>query len=83
MHAHISYDLTAVHLFKCILNLGPRAVNMLRAQPFLNPSLSLHPCTASSLQHWISCSCNFHMHWDNIQLLAQRISYPIPSGKCG
>jgi len=29
--------------------------------------MPLHPCTISSLQHWISCSCLFHMHWVNIQ----------------
>jgi len=27
-------------LFKCILNLGPRAVNMLRALRYLNPALA-------------------------------------------
>jgi len=33
----------------------------------------LHPCTVSSLQHWISCSCHVCMHWVSIQLPAQRI----------
>jgi len=29
MDAHIICDLTFVHLFKCVFNLGPRAVHML------------------------------------------------------
>jgi len=36
MDAHIFCDLTVVHLFKCIFNLGPRAVYMLRALRHLN-----------------------------------------------
>jgi len=39
MDAHRIYDLTVVHLFKCIFNLGPRAVDMLRALRYLNPVL--------------------------------------------
>ena len=39
MDAHRIYDLTVVHLFKCIFNLGPRAVDMLRALRYLNPAL--------------------------------------------
>jgi len=30
MDAHRIYDLAVVHLFRCILNLGPRAVHMLQ-----------------------------------------------------
>jgi len=30
--------------------------------------------SASSLQHWMSCSCHFHMCWVNIQLPAQFLS---------
>jgi len=36
MLAHRVYDLTVVHLFKRILNLGPRAVKMLRDPRYLN-----------------------------------------------
>jgi len=32
-------DLKVVHLFKCIFNLGSRAVNMLRVPRYLNPVL--------------------------------------------
>jgi len=31
MDAHRIYYFKVVHMFKCILNIGPRAVNMLRA----------------------------------------------------
>jgi len=41
MDAHRFYDLTVVHLSKCILNLGPRVVKMLLAPCYLNPALSL------------------------------------------
>jgi len=34
MDAHRIYDLTVVHLFKCILNLGSRAVNMPLLPPY-------------------------------------------------
>ena len=27
------------------------------------------PCTTSSLQQWISCSCHFHMQWLNMHAL--------------
>jgi len=39
MDAQRIYYLTAVHLFKCSLNLGPRAVNMLQASRYLSPAL--------------------------------------------
>jgi len=48
MDAHRIYDLTVVHLFKCIFNLGPRAVNMLRAPRYLNPALSPSSFTYNS-----------------------------------
>jgi len=41
MHAHKIYDLTVVHLFKCIFKLGPRSVNMLQAPRYLNPALAV------------------------------------------
>jgi len=31
MDAHIIYDLTVAHLFKCNINLGPRDINTLQA----------------------------------------------------
>jgi len=40
MDGHIIYYLTVVHLFKCIFNLGARAVHMLLAPRHLNPALS-------------------------------------------
>jgi len=46
MHAHKIYDLTVVHLFKCIFKLGPRAVNMLQVLGYLNPALG-----ESHIQH--------------------------------
>jgi len=39
MGAHIIYNLTVVHLFKCTFNLGPCAVYMLRDRRHLNPEL--------------------------------------------
>jgi len=39
MDAHIFCDLTVVRLFKCIFNLGPRAVYMVRAPRHVNPAL--------------------------------------------
>jgi len=39
MDAHIFCDVIVVHLFKCIFNLGPRAVFMLQVPPRLNPAL--------------------------------------------
>jgi len=36
MDTHRIYDLTYVHLFKCIFNLGPRAINMLQSPRCLN-----------------------------------------------
>jgi len=39
MDAHRIYDFTVVHMFKCLLNLGPRAVNMLQAPRHLNLAL--------------------------------------------
>ena len=39
MNAHIICDLTVVHFFKCIFNLGPRAVDMLRTPRYHNPAL--------------------------------------------
>jgi len=39
MGTHKIYDLTVVHLFKCIFDLGPRAVNMLQAPRYLNQEL--------------------------------------------
>jgi len=41
MDAHRIYDLTVVHLFKCIFYLWPRAVNTLQALRHLNPALVL------------------------------------------
>jgi len=41
MDTHRIYDLTVVHLFKCIFDLGPRAINMLQAPRYLNPELLL------------------------------------------
>jgi len=38
--AYGNYDLTVVHLFKCVFNLGPRAVNILQALRYLNPALT-------------------------------------------
>jgi len=38
--AHIICDLTVVHLFKCIFNLGSRAVITLRAPGYLNQALT-------------------------------------------
>jgi len=35
------YDLTVVHLFKCIITLGPPAVNMPQAPRSLNPARSI------------------------------------------
>jgi len=29
--------------------------------------MPLHPCTAISLWHWISCWCHFNKHWVNIR----------------
>ena len=40
MDTHRIYDLTVVHLFKCIFNLGPRALHMLQAPRHLNPALN-------------------------------------------
>jgi len=37
---YIIYDLIVVHLFKCIFNLGPSAVYILRAPHHLNPALT-------------------------------------------
>jgi len=45
MDVHKIYDLTVVHLFMCILNLRPRAVNMLRAPRYLNPALLIRQRT--------------------------------------
>ena len=39
MDAHRIYDLTVVHLFKCIFDIGPRTVNMLQAR-------------ATFIRHW-------------------------------
>jgi len=41
MNAHRICDLTVDDLFMCIFNLGPHAVNMLRAPRYLNPALLL------------------------------------------
>jgi len=41
MDVHRICDLTVVHLFKCIFNLGPRADRMLRAPRYLNPALGV------------------------------------------
>ena len=40
MDAHIIYDLTVAHLFKCNINLGPRDINTLQAPRCLNPALA-------------------------------------------
>jgi len=39
MDTHKIYDLTVVHLFSCIFNLRPRAVNMLQSPRYLYPAL--------------------------------------------
>jgi len=39
MDAHRIYDLTVVHLCKCIFNLGPRGLNMLQAPRYFNPAV--------------------------------------------
>jgi len=39
MDVHRICDLTVLHLFKCIFNVGPLAVIMLRAPRYLNPAL--------------------------------------------
>jgi len=39
MDAYRIYDLTVVHLVKCIFKFGSRAVNMLQAPCYLNPAL--------------------------------------------
>jgi len=41
MDAHRIYDLTVVHLFKCIFDLGPRALNMQKAPRYRNAVLHL------------------------------------------
>jgi len=41
MDAHRIYDLTVVHLFKCIFDLRPRAINMLNAPRYRNAVLLL------------------------------------------
>jgi len=43
MDAQRIYDLTVVHLFKCILNSRPRAVDMLQASRYLNSALTISP----------------------------------------
>jgi len=48
MNVHRICDLTAVHLYMCIFNLGSRAVNMLRARRYLNPALALATLSHSS-----------------------------------
>jgi len=40
MDAHKIYDLTVVHLFKCICIVGPRVVIMLQAPRYHNPALT-------------------------------------------
>jgi len=49
MNAHIIYDLTVVHLFKCIFNFGPSDVYMLQVPRHLNPATvnytSFNPAT--------------------------------------
>ena len=47
---HRICDITVVHLFKCIFNLGPRAVIMLRAPRNLNPALIELSLLARKLQ---------------------------------
>jgi len=54
MDAHRIYDLTVIHFFKCIFNLGPRAINMLRAPRYLNPAL-LRPTAYKSGSHELTC----------------------------
>jgi len=51
--------------------------------------VSRHPCKISTSEHWIFCSCQFHMHSVKIQMLAPIISYcahpaphPHSSGSC-
>jgi len=41
MDARKMYDLTVGHLFMCIFNLGPHAVNLLQAPRYLNPALTV------------------------------------------
>ena len=41
MDGHVIYDLRVVHLFKCMFELGPRAVNLLQAPRSLNPALDV------------------------------------------
>jgi len=41
MDVHRICDLTVVHSLKCIINLGHRAVRMLRAPRYLNPALGV------------------------------------------
>jgi len=43
MDVRIIFDLTVLHSFKCIFNLGPRDVNMLQAPRYLNLPLP-HYC---------------------------------------
>jgi len=66
MDAHIIYNLTVVVLFKCIFNLGPRAVNMLQAPRYLNPAEHYSPAwrLLSSLSTPLTCQppCTEGMH---------------------
>ena len=68
MNAHIIYDLTVVHLFKCIFNFGPSDVYMLQVPRHLNPATvnytSFNPATVD--------------YWNLItrQLITQTIKHP-------
>jgi len=58
MDGHRIYDLTAVCLFKCIFNLGPRALGMLQAPRYLHPALIVLLPLIPDLHLEISLSCH-------------------------
>jgi len=63
MDVHRLCDLTVVHLFKWISNLGPRAFNMLQAG-YLNPALpGYHDIGRLYAVFHQSTMCNLYCVW--------------------
>jgi len=74
MDAHIIYNLTVVVLFKCIFNLGPRAVNMLQAPRYLNPAEHYSPAwrLLSSLSTPLTCPTTVYRRYayaDDLEIM--------------